>query len=142
MEKYYNSAGYETDGKRGPLTHRRVCRESHGDWPGGWHVHHVNGKKNDNRPENLIALPSALHVFVHEVFGFYDLLPGRAFVHGWAESWEEDPSGTKRQIRKFRERQRRGRKLRPLKEIMKDKTKPAFRPAFIVRGSTGERRLG
>ena len=32
--------------------------------PNGWVIHHLNGVKNDNRPENLIGLPFTKHKFV------------------------------------------------------------------------------
>jgi len=30
--------------------------------PRGWHVHHLNGVKDDNRPENLEAMPARDHL--------------------------------------------------------------------------------
>ncbi len=32
--------------------------------PEGWHVHHLNGIYKDNRPQNLVALPSKKHYLV------------------------------------------------------------------------------
>lgn len=34
-------------------------------YPRGWHIHHINQKKNDNRFRNLIALPKTVHYFIH-----------------------------------------------------------------------------
>jgi hypothetical protein len=42
--------------------HRLIWEQTHGkSLPNGWLVHHLNGIKYDNRPENLIALPTKKH---------------------------------------------------------------------------------
>lgn len=44
------------------LEHILVWEEYHQKLlPKGWEIHHVNGIKTDNRPENLLALPSRKH---------------------------------------------------------------------------------
>lgn len=35
--------------------------------PKGWVIHHINGIPNDNRPENLVALPNKKHYLVLKV---------------------------------------------------------------------------
>jgi hypothetical protein len=42
--------------------HRVVWEQTHGKpIPKGWVVHHLNGVKDDNRPENLAAMPRHEH---------------------------------------------------------------------------------
>ena len=41
--------------------HRFVWQNAHGKLPSGYVVHHINGKKSDNRLENLVALPRNKH---------------------------------------------------------------------------------
>lgn len=44
------------------LEHIVVWEQAHGEeLPDGWVVHHLNGIKDDNRPENLLALPTSRH---------------------------------------------------------------------------------
>lgn len=42
--------------------HRRIWEQYHGPLQDGWVVHHINGIKNDNGIENLIALPKRGHI--------------------------------------------------------------------------------
>ena len=44
------------------LEHILVWEKAHGmPIPDGWIVHHLNGIKNDNRPDNLYGMPRRLH---------------------------------------------------------------------------------
>lgn len=72
----------------GELLHRRVCREKHGDFPVSWHVHHVDGKKRNNKAENLIALPPEVHTLIHIVFEFKEL-PKRKRCAEIKQRWED-----------------------------------------------------
>lgn len=53
--------------KDGVVEHRLVWKAANGKIPKGWVVHHVNEVKNDNRLENLVALPSAMHDHLHKI---------------------------------------------------------------------------
>ena len=42
--------------------HRLIWKQSHNEeLPRDWDVHHINGIKSDNRPENLAAYPKRIH---------------------------------------------------------------------------------
>jgi hypothetical protein len=43
------------------LEHRVVWEGAHGPIPRGWVIHHLNGIKDDNRLENLTAMPREAH---------------------------------------------------------------------------------
>ncbi len=45
--------------------HRVVWEKYNGKIPEGFHVHHINGIRNDNRIENLELLPKAVHTAMH-----------------------------------------------------------------------------
>ncbi len=47
------------------LEHILIWEEAHGKpLPQGWIIHHINGIPDDNRIENLIALPRKKHYLV------------------------------------------------------------------------------
>jgi len=53
---------YPSSMKKGYVyRHRYVYEQVHGKLPEGWRVHHINGVKGDDRPENLYAMPVKIH---------------------------------------------------------------------------------
>ena len=43
------------------LEHRHVYEQVYGPIPEGWIIHHIDGRRDNNPPENLIALPRSKH---------------------------------------------------------------------------------
>lgn len=67
--RWLNDEGYvivQTADGRLTGEHRLVWEAAHGPIPEGWHIHHRNEKKADNRLENLEALPWPEHKRRHE----------------------------------------------------------------------------
>lgn len=48
-------------GQKYVAEHRQIVEERDGSIPDGWHVHHLNGIRSDNRSENLIAMSKSDH---------------------------------------------------------------------------------
>jgi hypothetical protein len=54
------------DGKRKKeYVHRKVWITHYGPIPSGWEIHHINGKRKDNRIENLVCLSHDDHEELH-----------------------------------------------------------------------------
>ena len=45
--------------------HKRVCEKKYGQIPKGFIVHHIDGDKSNNKPDNLILLHPKDHYRVH-----------------------------------------------------------------------------
>lgn len=60
----FNKGGYKVC-PEGPI-HVVVYKKIYGKPPSGWHIHHIDCNKLNNTPDNLIALPKEVHVFIHK----------------------------------------------------------------------------
>ena len=76
--------------------YRKRYIEKHGDIPLSWDIHHIDGDRENNRDENLIAIPSELHVVIHQVEAadvkrreWVCGLPNRKWLEDMRRMWEE-----------------------------------------------------
>ena len=49
----------------GTYMHRFVWADIHGEIPPGYHIHHINGDKSDNRIDNLECIQASKHTRLH-----------------------------------------------------------------------------
>lgn len=63
---YKNTRGYyQASGGPGPVRlHRAIWEDQHGPIPDGYHIHHTNNNRDDNRLENLECMSAKDH-FAH-----------------------------------------------------------------------------
>lgn len=47
--------------------HRLVWKKHYGEIPKGYHIHHINGNKLDNRIENLTLISKNIHSKIHSI---------------------------------------------------------------------------
>lgn len=95
---YVDDSGYLRNKANCKLVHRMVCRAAHGPFNVNWHVHHIDGNKQNNRPENLIAIPHQLHNKIHEVWPRH-CLPKRSEILSMLKNLKAC-KGLKRKARK------------------------------------------
>ena len=65
---YYERTDKSVKPKRTLRLHRAVWEHHNGEIPRGWHVHHDNEDKGDNRAANLRCMPGGDHTHTHSVF--------------------------------------------------------------------------
>ncbi|MCB5230932.1 MAG: HNH endonuclease [Candidatus Cloacimonas sp.] len=68
MAKFRNYNGYRqfNTGSGWKFTHRAAAaNKMGGSIRPGYHVHHINGVKTDNRHSNLTVIPASTHAKIH-----------------------------------------------------------------------------
>lgn len=70
----YNSSGHivkNINGKKIP-EHRLIWEQHNGPIPEGYHIHHINGVKDDNRIGNLMIVTPNEHMKIHNGYQLID----------------------------------------------------------------------
>lgn len=69
-ESKFNTS-YEKD-SQGNLLHRVISERHDGVIPKGWHVHHCDYNKYNNKIDNLVQIPPELHDEIHRTFHLFN----------------------------------------------------------------------
>lgn len=105
--------------KEGLAWHRLVYRKHFGSIPKGWHVHHIDGVRENNDPENLIAIPEKLHSDIHRKG---KPLPSRKEIDGML-AWMQLPSSEKKRLKRLESIASREARKSKKKQLGSDKQK-------------------
>lgn len=112
--------------------HREVYKNEVGPIPRGWHVHHINGLKQDNRVENLIAIPKCIHTYIHTNYPM-NRLPERECILKLLDDHMTHGNRDKKQEKKKRKKKRKKKANAMLKNSA---MKRALLNKSLVRGNT------
>lgn len=88
-ERYYRCGPYFQ--RKGNRLHRVVYEKTQGVIPKGMHVHHIDGDRSNNSPDNLELLTVKEHVKEHIARG--DIKPSfNSKARKAAAAWHKDPA--------------------------------------------------
>jgi len=59
--KFWKTTGDGYWRRKGRYLHREVYSGTYGNIPHGWHVHHIDNNRDNNRIDNLKAMPGREH---------------------------------------------------------------------------------
>jgi len=136
--------GYYYSRKTKTYLHRDLYFQKFPNESRAKNIHHINGKKTDNRMENLIALKAGIHKRLHHEFPMWNL-PTREMILEWLKIAQCMGGLKKKRISKKQKRSLRkayNKKLRRIKSMQRPaklkkapRTKPqkVFTPRYIVR---------
>lgn len=115
------------------LYHRRVYVNAHGKIPKGWFVHHMDGNKLNNDPQNLIAIPKELHAKAMKAHP----LPRRLELEEWIfifnnkHQAKDDNKFIERRLKKIKRKEIKNKIMR---EIKKPKSQRIVRTSEEFKG--------